>query len=448
MNAFVSHQRTAICSLLLLVESMVAAFGQAQTTVSKHNVLNVEKLHQGIKAAVTAGEDRDALETYEKRNVEIAPWVENALPPNPDNAALLYYQAFVLRPEPDAATAQKIQDVLRGAEPDRRIRTYLGHCLPMIRLAEIASQIPQCTWGTRGGAGPNFGWKDLNSDVNRLLDILIVDARTLAADGHYRAALEDCLTLRSLSHHLSEDPRLELAARNPDVMALRTIQYVLGVMPPDADTLMWLRARLALVRGLRLSFAEMLQTKSKSFFNRMRSNPGTLTWLKDLLAQNAQDEQGKKNAQKLTGEQLLSRARESFPRFVDSIIRVVDGGMTYNEKLAQMKRLIKGLQSSNADPVTRCVVLTSGIDGLVDRQYSFLVGHAARINGIKAAVEIYLVMAKTGRLPEKLPDYLPKDPFTGHDFEYEITDEGFTLRSAGKESPRRKGLEFKVRKEK
>ena len=78
--------------------------------------------------------------------------------------------------------------------------------------------------------------------------------------------------------------------------------------------------------------------------------------------------------------------------------------------------------------------------------YDFQVEQEAWINGIKTAVEVYLVLAKTGKLPEKLPDHLPKDPFTGKDFGYEITDEGFALRCAGEEFKKRKKslLEFRV----
>jgi hypothetical protein len=285
--------------------------------------------------------------------------------------------------------------------------------------------------------------------VYHLVVILLVDARTLAADGHYRAALEHCLTVRRLARHLGEDSKLNLLARNPDLMALGTVQHVLSVMPPDADILTWFRGQLALVKGLPLSFAEMLRAESKSFFNLMRTNPGTLALLRRVLVGRAEDEQAKENARNLTDEQILSRARKPFPRFIDSIIRILDSEMTYEQKRAQMQRLIKKLKEEDGtDPVLKCVIFVPGMDGMIDRQYPFLVGHAAHINGIKAAVEVYLVVAKTGQLPEKLPDHLPKDPFTGKDFVYEITDEGFALRCHDKEFLRRKNrfLEFKVKK--
>ncbi len=54
-------------------------------------------------------------------------------------------------------------------------------------------------------------------------------------------------------------------------------------------------------------------------------------------------------------------------------------------------------------------------------------------NAVTAAIDIYLVKAKTGKLPEKLPSGLPKDLFSGKGFEYEITADGFVLRCPGKD---------------
>ena len=46
---------------------------------------------------------------------------------------------------------------------------------------------------------------------------------------------------------------------------------------------------------------------------------------------------------------------------------------------------------------------------------------------LKAAVELYLIMAKTGQLPEELPDDLPRDPYTGQNFLYKKNEDGFSL---------------------
>jgi len=103
----------------------------------------------------------------------------SALPPDPNNAALLYYQAFLLRPEPDYVEEQlvyntrlkNIYDILCGGkiefdtytkeqirelekklkndanEPNETIRKYMRKCRDTIEVAQTASKILKCDWG-------------------------------------------------------------------------------------------------------------------------------------------------------------------------------------------------------------------------------------------------------------------------------------------------------------
>ena len=439
--------------VLLFLEAHTIAYGQTKADNPKEIVKRQDhppeptgRFVARSRADRIAMADRKAEEAYEKRNAEITPWVEDGMPQNPGNAALLYYQAFLLRPELNEAIRY---DFYPGSEPNRQSRIYLGRCLPLIEIVEIASRMPQCIWGV---------WPErqlsrvaLRREIGSLQEILLVDARTLAADGHYRVALERCLTVRRLARHLSDDSELVFISRSPDIMALRTVQHVLGVMPPDMDILTWFRGRLAVVQGASSSFVEKLQADFNSLLNYVRMNPTLLATLRNCLVEKAEGEEAKEKARHLTDEQILSPAREPFPRFFDSIFQILDSEMTYEQKCSQMNRLINKLtEEYGSDPVV-AYVIRSCIDGMIEypsRQYPLHVGHAAHINGIKAAVEVYLVVAKTGQLPGTLPEGLPKDPFTGRDFIYEITDEGFALRCEDEEFLRRKNrfLEFKVKK--
>ena len=448
MNRPVPSRKCVVVCLVSIVFGVVAVFGGTKAETPKPEIPEIVKLQQSARASY---KERQAEEAYKKRNVEVTPWTEDSTPPNQDNAALLYYQAFLLQPDLDLSTSHKIDDVLRSGQADRKVRTYLGHCLPAIEMTEIASRIQQCSWGVRYLQITDYNTLFLSRSSYHLAIVLLADARTLAADGHYRAALARCLTVRRLARHLGEDSKLNLLARNPDLLALRTVQHVLGVMPPDVEILTWFRGQFAVVQGLPLSFAEMLQADVKAGLNHLRTYPPALRYLKKALIDMAEDEQTKEKARNLTDEQFLSRACEELACFVDSIFRILDSEMTYEQKRAQMQRLIdKLMEGDGTDSLVKAILL-SGINmgvGRIDRQYPFLVGHAAHINGIKAAVEVYLVLAKTGQLPEKLPDHLPKDPFTGRDFVYEITDEGFALRCQDEEFLRRKNrfLEFKVQR--
>ena len=193
-----------------------------------------------------------------------------------------------------------------------------------------------------------------------------------------------------------------------------------------------------------MDFAETFQTDFKGYLEHIRENPASLRIFRNWLMKNSNDEQMKETVRNSTNEQLINRALDPFPSFFDSIFRIADSEMPYGQKHAKMRELYKKFNNSHGtDPVVAEVLQGSGVRFMIDQQFPFQVGHEAYINGIKAAVEVYLVLAKTGKLPNKLPEHLPKAPFTGQDFVYEITQEGFALNCQGADAQR---FEFKVRK--
>ena len=437
-----SNSKKTICCIcgiivLLLIAANVTAFSETETEAPKPTGMGLE-----ASRAIAAAKDRRAEEAYEKRNAEITPWVEDGIPLKQGNAALLYYQAFLLRPEPPEAIKYKIHSV---TEPTKQFRTYLGHCLPTIEIVEIASRMP-CIWGV--WPERRLSMEALRRGLGPIQDILLMDARALAADGHYRVALERCLTLRRIAKHLSEDPELYIFSTPFERYALRMVRYVLGVIPPDADILTWFRGQLGVVLGAPPSYAKRLQELVKAQLKHIRTHPARLARLRNLLVEGADDEQAKENARNLTDEQFLLRTSGGLQSFLDSIFRILDSEIAYEHKRAKMQRIISKLtEADDTDPLTKNILIMINMREQINREYTSYVEHQAYINGVKAAVEVYLVVAKTGQLPETLPDGLPKDPSSGRDFVYEITDEGFALRCQDKKflSRSSRRLEFKVK---
>jgi len=346
------------------------------------------------------------------------------LPPEPDNAALLYYQAFLRRPEPNEGTFGRIREVLRGAKPDKDIREYLTYCRPTVELAHAASQIRHCNWGIvqpdRHGLSLNIIWQ-----MRELSFVLDVYARTLAIDRKYRAALDTCLTIRRLSAHIGEDTYVMYASSLAlDARALSCIQHVLGSMPPDIDALTWLQGQLA-VQGAPRPPAKAMETARDLDLQFMRTNPERLALWRKHVKQNTKHPKAKKDILGLTDEQLLVRARQSYDESLNLVNRIIGSDIPYVEKYAEIQRLSDELeQQPVSDPVT---LLLIGTHYMVS-YYRIHVRQTAQFNAIRAAIEVYLVMAKTGQLPDTLPDGLPKDPYSGQDFEYEKTADGFVLR--------------------
>ena len=366
------------------------------------------------------------------------------LPPDPQNAALLYYQAFLLRPKADANTEELLDKVLHGAEPNKDIRQYLESCQKTIELAEAAAQMPQCNWGIQYSKGHGLS-SQLAKQLNSLAFLLEMDARLLAADGDYRPAFCRCLIIRRLARHVGDDTSLgHMVSLGVDGMALRGIRHILETMPLDADTLKWLKDRLTSVRGAPQSPARAMEMDFKVMLQTIRTNAKTLPWLREELAKNAEDRSAKNDIRNLTDDEMLARVRKPYEKFLNSVLRAINSDMSYEEKHAEIQRLADKLnEQAHTNPA---IILSMRINagGMVGT-YCYQIRHIAYLNALKAAIEIYLAVAKTGRLPDKLPDGLPKDPYSSQDFEYEKTKKGFVLRCRVKDIDDAKVQQYEFR---
>lgn len=345
------------------------------------------------------------------------------LPPDPDNATLLYYQAFLIRPEPDEDTWWSIDEVLYGGEPDEKLREYLNlpDCRETIELADAAAQLPHCDWGIRYSQGIE-AHLPLLVHFRNLSFLIYADAGVLAADGDYRAALGRCLTIRQIAVHVGDDLLINyFISLQLDGLAHRCTRDVLGLMPPDADILTWLRGRLVVVWDVFPSFIRALEMDFELGLQSLCTDPDSLIRLRVHLAENADDENTRDEILGLTDEELIGLFREFYEDFFNTVFHVMDSEMTYEQKSLEIQRLSKIMEDKYAG---NYYVGT----GRIAEHYNLKVRNEAQFNALKAAIEIYLIKAKTGQLPETLPDGLPKDPYSGQDFEYEVTSQGFVLR--------------------
>ena len=476
---------------------------------------------QLTSSEISSYKNQKALETYQKRIVEIDLPIQDDVIPRDKNAALLYYQAFLLLPDPNEALQTKIDDVCRGAESDTSIRIFLGQCMSTLEMAKIASRMSDCTWGI---------WPDdqrIRTYIRRrlypLMRIISVDAYTLASDGHYHAALDQCLTLLRIGRHLSEDLRLAIFATSYSTQALNTIRRILNEMPLNVDTLSWLQGQLALVQVIPSSLEREVHRNFKLTIERVHSYP--ITILRGMLLKRAADEQAKKRLRDLTDAQIRHEAIQTVQSLFGSVYAILHSDRSVEQKQTELREVnpwrapdinlitlwpemirelgpdIAVLIGSGGFEMTEAQkrpLLQTMIDKLAEPEniqlltkYSQALGkeidfgfltdremtdthkradlqeviyqfyevgaikfatfglvweleygqferqawHTARVNNIRAAVGIYLIFAKTGRLPQKLPEHLPKDPFTIENFIYEKTDGGFVLHYGGEDIP-------------
>jgi len=350
-----------------------------------------------------------------------------SLPPDPDNAALLYYQAFLHLPDYNYLL---IDPVLRGGDPNSAVRDYLEDSREAIELAISASQISQCNWGIQYSQGGR-ALTTLIGQQRFLTYILNVDARTLAFDGDYRTSFERFLCMRKLAQHIDDGiPLNYLTSLAIDGMAQRCIQEILGSMIPDADILEWLRGRLAFFESDSHSLITAIEMDLELSIQNIRSSMDpfdTIDQIREQMIENAEDQNSIDDILNLSDDELIALAREPYDEFLNSIFKVIDSEMSYVYKYEEIQRLNSELIDEHP-AVYYIIYWTGGTIDHINRMFDIQFRHMAQFNALKAAIDIYLEVTEAGQLPEMLPANLPKDPFSGEDFEYEVTNHGFILR--------------------
>lgn len=465
----------------------------------------------------------------------------SALPLDPNNAALLYYQAFLLRPEADYAAKElvygtrmeKFNDLLRGGklefptdteehireiqeqlndpnkvppelrempsdwpheaylrsvlddlnsrleheqkmrgiDPNKTIRDYMGKCREAIELAQAASERTKCDWGFRYSRGFGLGGPPL-TEIRNLAMLLRSDALLLAVDGQYQTAFERCLLIRRLAQHIGSESCLHHSvSQSIDYQGVRCIQLLLGNVKTDVETLSWLRNRVVAEGQRRASPRKVLNTEFELALQSLRINTDMLENARQAMrkkeeiirlvnGQSAQTVGDPNNVETLTDEELIALAANPYSAFLDSALQVMDSEMPYEQKSAEIQSLTKKINDEfGQDPASIPkiaahpeMMLTFSIVMFCADQvpsiYNLHVQHTAHFNALMAGIEVYLARARTGRLPEELPPGLPKDPFSGKDFAYKITDDGFELSFPDKNVPKSnyRPCEFKVHK--
>jgi hypothetical protein len=367
-----------------------------------------------------------------------------ALPPDPDNAALLYYQGFLMLAELDEEARDHIADVARGkAVPDDEVREDISKCIGAIELAEAAAEVPACNWGVRYSQGFDALLPQL-AQIRFLTFILVADARIYASDGDYKGALERCLMTGTLARHVGDDTVISylvsLAVRS---LGYKCMQDILVQVDHDEELLGWLKNELASSPVDAVSIVKPLKIEIEIMADLMRMD--NIEKLARILADSVADSDEDKMAEiiKMANEDILEQNRRLYSERMKSSLTVLGTPMPYEQAYSQLEQLANGF-----DPNDPGMAAAGAFMPALARILTLKTRTETHANAIKVAIDICLSRAETGRLPDVLPAGLPKDAFSGKDFEYEKNDDGFVLRCRGKEIGKDviNEYEFKVKK--
>ncbi len=366
--------------------------------------------------------------------------------PYPDNAALLYYQACFTCPEP--SDYEMLIRVENGADPTEQVRQYLSQpaCQDTIELMQAGTQITQCNWGLLYSRGLPLPLSTVHL-LKRVASLLEVQARTLAADGQPRSSLEKCIGMRRFAAHLGDGTMIMSGlSHSVDGRAMSAIKYVLESTSVDAETLMWLKEQLTSVRGAPWRPERAVKSFREMESQRWVAHPDPLKEMKKALVERIEDEALKEKTRSLTESDLFVHAYGTSEDVIERVVPLLEGDMPYEEKYAEIEKVIGRVneKANRGDPIS----LLSSFVADLDPYYRIHINATAMFRALMGAIEVYIVKARTGQLPQEFPGDLPKDPYSGQGFEYSPTKEGFVLRCRAKPVDRAsiRQFEFRMRK--
>jgi len=364
----------------------------------------------------------------------------------PDNAAVLYYKAFLILKEPGEEVKKMMTDLRKGKiKSNDQIRQCLDENRHVLEFVETAADVRECDWGHDISKGFDVLMPEL-SRIRLTAFMLTAKAQTLAEEGDHKAALGKCLTMHKMARHVSDSMIISyLVSVALNSLANNHIQDILSSMPQDLEVLAWLRGQLADASVDAPSIKAAMEREKEISMQEIRKGSITDT-ISEMSSEDFVRNVGADALEKIRkgDAQFFEDNRKYYAGVMDEVIAATD--LSYQQahrKLQTLSARIEKDAKTNHAAIVAAVLTpaSSRVRTLATRKKTLL-------NATRAAIEIYIVKAKTGRLPEKLPAGSPKDLFSGKDFEYTKTKEGFTLRCRGKDLDKDEiyQYEFKVAK--
>jgi len=359
----------------------------------------------------------------------------------PDNAAVLYYKAFMMY-EPDNQI--DLWDYWKGnIKSNEKIEEFLKKNRRIIDIVLDATRTDHCDWGLDYSQGTEVLLPP-HHKARDIFALLAAEARMQADRGDYRKALGRCISIYRMARHLNERPivcYLVGTAINATTHKYLTTQF-LSEMPEDKEILTWLRDELTEFDKRPFSIKPVLRWKREAGIISM--SPERIS---DVVKSGLDDGDFKEKVLKrilAADEQFFDRNREYWNRYMDAVQAAFD--LPYPQGYTKLKKLDEELTkefSKNPE-----ATLTASLGPTWARICSLSTRFGTHSNAIKTAIEIYIIKAKTGKLPDALPAGLPGDLFSGKPFKYEKNVDGFILSCQGKDLSKDEiyKYEFKVKK--
>ena len=356
----------------------------------------------------------------------------------PENAATLYYKAFMLY-QTDETMSTMLGNVIQNkTEINETIKDYVQSSQKVIQILRDASEIEHCDWGINFSQGyeteiPHpFKMKELGR-------LMLVNAKILAQQGDYNEALRYCMNAYRMGKHTGDISLIcYMVGTSIIVSSHDCVADILSSMPTDLEVLTSLKTEIAQVNNMPFSIKAALANEQEVGDVSLR--PGKII---DVIKMCVCSEESKNKILSAinTDKQFLTKSRRYWNDYMREVIAACD--LPYEQAHLKLEELVqKPSEEAKKNPYAD---ITAIIAPMLHKAFSLSTRLSSHCNALDTAIELYIIEAKTGALPDILPAGLPGDSFSGKPFGYEKTPEGFILRCQGKDLVRNETYEYKFK---
>ncbi len=339
----------------------------------------------------------------------------------PDNAAVLYYKAFMLY-KPDDTMDDMLGDYVKGKTAlNETITEFLTKRKTQRIIAAVtdASQMQNCDWGLNLDEGFEMEMPYLSS-FRRLSYLILADAKLLAEQGDHKAGLSQCLVAKKMAVHAGDDTLVSfLVSVAINALANSAIQDILN-SDIDIPTLNWLKEQLQSIQTIQPQVKDALVNDLSIALNWKEQAIKEIPV--ESFSNDPKDQQKFKEI--INNDELLAKNIEYFKQHMNLVIQAFS--LPYPkgyEKLKEIGDLPGKDAKSNPEAYFTAVFFPA-----VSKVYILDLRARANEYALNCAVNIFIENAKYKKLPDSLPANSPVNPFSGEPFIYEKTNEGFILK--------------------
>ncbi|MBL7214474.1 MAG: hypothetical protein ISS71_02215 [Phycisphaerae bacterium] len=346
----------------------------------------------------------------------------------PDNAAVIYYKLMDYFEKPDEAVWGQICDLPTSQKPaSEEVKAFIqkqkdNNLIPEL---EIASELKHCDWGLDFSQGFEMLMPGL-SQMKNFHYLLLADAAIQASEGNIDAALEKNLIVRRMAHHVSNDTLIGfLVSFALNKKSDEALGHLLGTYPLDEKTLVELKNELLWESYRPKPIRHPMMMEKEVCLHEVSIM--TPQRYKKFIADWEQNE---------CSEQLLELLEKNDPAFIDRSAAYLE--KYYDKVFAIMEKpyaqafqeIDESLKQAaeEAEQGKEEAVFTSVFCPALAKCYSHGINWKTNHDAMLTALDVYIAAAKTGKLPQKLPESTCIDHFSRKPFIYEVTEDGFTLK--------------------